>query len=526
MKGSFKKSSLLVVSLVMLLSLLSACGGNGANNGANSSSADEGSTTATKTVNGVDISKHVDLKMFLVGDKPADFDAVYDELNKLIEQDFNASLRVEFLPFSDWTQRYPLVFASGDKVDLIFTSDWAMYDQEAAKGAFAEVTDEVLQKYMPMTWEKQEKVSFEQAKINGKAYFIPNNKATANPSQAIVIRGDLREKYGLPEIKSVDDLEAYYSAVAKNEKGIFAYAASQNNDQFKLLMLQQLNELYFINTNTDYVQTSEEAQSAPNKMEWIYETQMYKDWVTRMKSWADQGFWSKNAISNKTQPRDAFENGTSASLIWNIGTIAMSAQTINKTHPEWKPEIYDITEGGVKYLGRYTGDGMAVADSSENKERAFMLLDKMKFDRKYNELLRLGIEGKHWEPVGDDKWKPGPEQDKYAFGSGGTWGFKNEEFERISVDVPQISVDIDDEWEKFVIQNITSGFRLDDSKIRNEQAAINSSKTKYLPLLELGLVDNVDSSLEKYKEDAKKAGQDKVGLEIQSQLDAYLDRVQ
>ncbi len=527
MQKAIKKLGLSAMAFTMLSAVLAGCSGNkdggSASAPAASGSSPAASSSASAATGGPDLSKHVDLKMFLLGDKPAEFDLVYDELNKLIEEDLNASLRVEFLPFSDWTQRYPLLFASGDKVDLIYTSDWGLYDQEAPKGAFAEVTDEIVQNYMPMTWEKQDKVSFEQAKIGGKAYFVPNNMAALATSNAIVIRGDLREKYGLPPIQNIDDLEAYYSAVAKNEQGIFPYAAAQHNNELRILMFTQLNELSIINGYTDYFHSYQEGDFTVDQVQWIYGSEPYKIWVTKMKSWADQGFWSKNAISNKTQPRDAFENGTSASLVWNLGTVAMSAQKLEKEHPEWKPEVYDITAGGLKYRGRYTGDGMAVAASSENQDRAFMLIDKMKFDRRYNELIRLGIQGKHWEPEGDKQWKPGPNQDKYPFGSGGSWGIKNEEYERISVNEPPIIQQIYSEWQQRVVQPVTSGFRLDDSKIKAELAAVNSAKTKYIPLLELGLVKSVDETLEQYKADAMKAGQDTIGAEINAQLEAYLN---
>ncbi|MFD2117832.1 extracellular solute-binding protein [Paenibacillus yanchengensis] len=519
-----KKSIITMLGLLLIVSLVAACSAGSNTNTASEAGEPSGTEQSPQlTSNGIDISKHVDLKMFLIGDKPADFDNVYDKLNALIKQDLNASLRVEFLPFSDWTQRYPLLFASGDAVDLIYTSDWAMYDQEATKGAFAEVTEEILEKYMPETNKQQTKVSFDQAKINGKAYFVPNDKSAVSNANVIVIRGDLREKYGLPEIKSISDLEAYYDAIAKNEKGIFPYAASQNNNELRSIMLTTLNEMFTINYYSDYYHPLAESELSTPTISWIYGSEPYKIWVEKMKEWADKGYWSKNAISNKTQPRDAFENGTSASLIWNLGTVSMTAQKVQQEHPDWKPEIYDIGEQTIKFLSRFTGDGMAVATASKHKERAFMLLDKMKFDRKYNELMRMGVEGEHWIAVDDNKWEAGPKQDRYPFGSGGTWGVKSENYERTSVTQPEIITVINDKWLEKVKQPATSGFRLDESKIKTELAAVNSAKSKYIPLLELGLVDDVEKVLEQYKAEVMKVGQEKIESEINTQLQQYLD---
>ena len=46
------------------------------------------------------------------GDKPADGDAVLAELNKLIGRDLNATLSIEYLPWSDWQQKYPLLWGA------------------------------------------------------------------------------------------------------------------------------------------------------------------------------------------------------------------------------------------------------------------------------------------------------------------------------------------------------------------------------------------------------------------------------
>jgi putative aldouronate transport system substrate-binding protein len=414
-----------------------------------------------------------------------------EELNKLIKRDLNATVKVEYLSFADYTQRYPLLFATGEKIDLIYTSDWAFYDQEAVKGAFTEVTEDILKTYMPQTWAGQDPLSFEQAKIGGKAYFVPISLTPTASGNAILIRGDLREKYGLPEIKTVDDLEAYFTAVAQNEKGIFPYAASKHNNDIKGLLLNVMNELVVLNNGqADYFHTykgdGKEDVSA-NDLGWLYESEQYIPFVKKMKEWSDKGFWSKNVVANATQPRDAFEQGTSASLIWNIGTLAVTKQSVEKVHPEWKPEIYDISEGKTLMIGKYTGDGMAVPANAPNPERAFMLLDKLKFDEEYNNLVRLGIKGKHWEPEGEDRWKPGPNQEKYRFGSGGSWGFKGEH-ERTSINQPPIVKVLADKRAERMGKPVSLGLRIDNKPIANELAAVNSAKTKYLSLLELGLV--------------------------------------
>jgi len=521
MKNLIKRLVPGIFIVLFLVTTITGCTQKTTSNDGGTSNSD---TASTRTVNGVDISKFTELKMYLIGDKPTDADMVYQELNKLIERDLNAKLNVDFLAFSDYTQKYPLVLASGEDVDLIYTSTWCFYAQEATKGAFVEITEDLLKKYMPMTYEKQPGVSFEQGKINGKTYFVPNNLAGIAGS-VVVIRGDLREKYNIPQIKTLDDLKMYYEAVAKNEKGIFPYAASQNNNEMKVIAFYQKYDVVRLNgVNDDYAYIYTEGDVNADTVKWIYDMPEYLEFLKEMKAWADMGFWSKNAIANSTQPRDAFENGTSASLVWNLGTVGNSARKVNQSNPDWKPEIYDVNPGAVHTKGLYTGDGMAVVATSKNIERSFLLLDRLKFDQEYYELFRFGIKGKHWEAVGADMWRPAADQNNYPFGGGGTWGVKNELFEKRREDELPVERAIYEDW-KSKVDNWKfpyEGFIFDDSKVKNEVAALNSLKAKYIYLLELGLVDDVEKTLAEFKAEAIKAGKEKIDAELRRQLEDYL----
>ena len=45
----------------------------------------------------------------------------------------------------------PLIFASGEDWDIIYTADWCFYNAQATKQGFMRITQEELQKYAPMT---------------------------------------------------------------------------------------------------------------------------------------------------------------------------------------------------------------------------------------------------------------------------------------------------------------------------------------------------------------------------------------
>ncbi len=524
MKLHLRKAAAFILAIVMLAFTVSGCGAQekeGIGEAGGSTAGEQ--TSAVMEYNGNDISRHVDLKMYVIGDKPADADTVVAEINKKTEADLNASLEINYIALSDYEQRYPLLLASGEKFDLIYTSTWAFYSQEATKGAFAEVSGDVLEKYMPLTNEKQSKMAFEQAKIQGKAYFVPKNSPYINNAIPVLIRGDLREKYNIGEINSIEGLEKYFDAVVANEKGIYPYAASQNNVEVAMQVFSSANNFLPISGLDKFYGYKYEGKDVTvDVLKWQYDTPEYLEFVKKMKVWADKGYWSKNAVANTISPRDAFENGTSASLFWNVDTCEATKLSVEASHPEWKPEMADITPGVARAAGMYIGDGVAVLAQSDNIERSFMVLDKMKFDQSYYELERYGIEGVHWVKTGDTTWQPGDKQTAFPVGNATSWGIKNDLYERLQGDASTTSSPIRESLFGNAITELSSGFVFDDSKVKNELAAINETRTKYIPLLELGLVKDVEATLKEFNDMAKTAGKDVLDKEFRAQFEEYL----
>ena len=111
MKKNMKKAAALTLSAVMAAGLLTGCGSSG-NTASTGGSQSTGSTgTGTTTTGGIDLSEHVDLTMYLLGDRSADFDEVYGEINKILEDKLNCSINVEFLSWGEHDTKYSLLFS-------------------------------------------------------------------------------------------------------------------------------------------------------------------------------------------------------------------------------------------------------------------------------------------------------------------------------------------------------------------------------------------------------------------------------
>lgn len=72
------------------------------------------------------------------------------------------------------------------------------------------------------------------------------------------------------------------------------------------------------------------------------------------------------------------------------------------------------------------------------------------------------------------------------------------------------------------ISEITSGFIFDDSAVKSELAALGEVCSQYVPLLELGLVEDVEAALEELNGKCETAGLAKLKEEVTTQYTEYL----
>lgn len=527
-----KKMGLALTSVLAASMILSACGTNnnstnsnstntGANNGTSGKAAanDGGNQSNNQAEDGaIDTSQAVTLKMVMLGPKPADYDQVFGEINKQLKAKVNATVEAEFLDWSDWSQKYPLKFAAGEDFDLVYTSNWAMYNDQATKGGFLELKDDLLSKYMPLTWAAMPKVKWDQARVNGKVYMVPQNQSKEFTDKLILYRDDLREKYKLQPINSAETFQAYLEAVAKNEKGMTPYGLETSDSKVhnldKLLLQQKNNWFEFTDLPLAYKMDDEKGQLFD-----VYDTPEFKALLTYYKDLANKGGWSRNALTNKSDTTGDFKAGKVAAMSHNVTALGGIMAEVNKNHPEWKAALADLAPDGKKSAAISTQNGVAVHATSKHPERALMVLDLLQNDKSLHDLIMYGIAGTNYEAVGDDKFT---KTDKYGnFNSFSNWAW-NSPLNRVDTTYPQAAQDVEKKWADQVYHYKLETFVFDNSKVLNEVTNVGNVMLRYGVPLEYGLVQDTDKGLATLQKQLKAAGIDKIQTELQSQIDAFL----
>ena len=494
MNKIIKKLVSLIMALALVFSLCACSGGD------------------ESVAGGEGTDKFVKLVMYLIGEKPNDYEKALGKLNELIKEDLNAELEVRWMSWGDYSKKYPVLMSSGESFDLIYSVDWINYEGYAQMGAFKDIT-ELLPKFAPKSYEALQKEMLDNVRVDGKLYALPSNSLEINPG-GYVVRGDLMDKYGMESIDSFDDFMDYLKAVKENED-IMPINASPADTLFEFPWeTVGIGQIAY-----DYTKEDSEA------LFFRYEQPEYLHVLERMREGYENGYWSKDVLMNKLSSKEAFLNGTSAaatSNLKNFSDLAAKAKTANPTYdPRWYPKNSNV-ENSLLVAGAY----MSVGSTSKNPERAIMLLERLNTDARYYNLTTYGIEGEHYVINSDGKreFPAGVTMENTGFAPNlaGNWGWNSDILNIDSVEtwegeaIYRNKIAESGKWSAYL------GFVFDRTKVENEIAAISSVATQYGQPLEWGMVDT-EEGLETLKKQYKAAGIEKVMEEAKAQASEYLN---
>ena len=164
-----KKKVLALFLAAMMALAATACSNN--NSGSSSGDSNSSGTTGESTGGEVDTSEHVVINYMTLGDIPTNqTDAALVELNKVLTEKANAEIALRWIEWTDYLTQYNLALASqsGD-LDLVVTAtDWLDAWPNAQKGAFLELTEDLLKTNAPKTWEQVEAAGhWDDCKLDG-----------------------------------------------------------------------------------------------------------------------------------------------------------------------------------------------------------------------------------------------------------------------------------------------------------------------------------------------------------------------
>lgn len=214
-------------------------------------------------------------------------------------------------------------------------------------------------------------------------------------------------------------------------------------------------------------------------------------------------------------------------MVWNLGSCTTYAKQANSENPDWNVTLADPVSSQPKKVNSYINNGVAINVNSKHPERAMMVLNELYTNPTINDMTRFGIEGKHWEAVGDDQYKV-IDESNFGVDSNCNWGWMNETIKRTEYIEDRTALDDTHDamladWNANVKgEHVYDGFNFDSTNVTTQMAAVDAALATYYDPLINGLVSDVDASLEQFKAAMETAGIRDIIAELEKQAAAYV----
>ncbi|OME10762.1 extracellular solute-binding protein [Paenibacillus odorifer] len=505
----------------------------------------------------------VTLNIMLWGDKPKQFDEVVAEFERQTMDTLHLRLNITFTPQADYVNKLKLKLAAGEQVDIVFDAPWMNMNTFIAEGSYANLDQYFGNDKYPGLKQAFSSMYMDNNKITGPdnqihSYGLPLSRYLGELS-TLYYRKDLAAAYGLPSIETYADLLAFFDCVLANDKTLTplvmkndgSYGANDliwgNQDSPSRLGagIWDLNlgpsvsaSVFLKDHQIEGIGLSGEKDEALANFPEPYNH--YDDsWLVTVREWHDKGYIEEEPIVRK-YARDWFTSGKAAAMIEGVSNFEAINVQLKASVPDAELGIFFVQRqmrdklqpNDLLPVNSRAWNYLCLPEASANKESSILFLDWLFACQDHHDLFELGIPGKHWNPVGKDKYTLPENTDisqNYTFpGYLMTW---NPNYIRLSASVPDDLIEyyLYQADEKSYYESPFANFVFNQAPVQAELANPKFSRIRAEDLAyELAMVDHPASSyaeLRKSREVDEALQQDirKIKAELRKQLQNYLE---
>jgi putative aldouronate transport system substrate-binding protein len=436
-----------------------------------------------------------------------DLRAVEVAANEIIEPAIGA--RLELIPIelgAEYDTVLTTMAASGEVCDLVYTSWWTFdYWQKAALGAFLPLGD-LLEAHAPTILAKFPDYIWATATVDGEVYAIPHTVRAAGPHGWVLMR-EMVEKHNFDvgSIEEFTDVEPLLAAIIESDPDLIVLTHGRNGTWEAFSSIHNLEEIIGGDTGVGF--RRDEAGVTVIDM---FTTPEYREFLEIQRRW-----WNDNYVW------DEAPFGTPGRINEGVVATFTNRDLISPTANFGGKEYINVPLGPA-IIRRNTAlpHSTAICRTSQNADKAVMLMDLIHSNRELVNLLTFGIEGRHYELDAEGRVVSIPDSG-YDY-SRRTWMFGDEIADtlRWATEAPDF-LDLHAAALEASIPSKLLGFQLDTEPIRAELSQLQAVVDEYLPQLNTG-AGNYEELLPAFLEQRQAVGIDNIIAEIQSQIDAWL----
>lgn len=503
-----KKMRMILAFLLVVVMAFTACNSQDITSEAENASV----TEADSTQEAEETLEHVNLTWYYIGSPQSGADEVYAAANEIIKEKINATVDFQCIDWGSYDDKMNLMINAGEEFDICFTSNWSNnYVQNVQKNAFLPL-DDLLKEYAPTLSEMIPDSFWDATRVEGEIYGIINYQISTM-TNSFTINKELADKYDLDvsSIENYEDIEPFLAALKENESDVIAINNHAKAGSFWGLNLARLGFDEIAGRNIPgVIRISDDSLEVINQ----FETDEFVEYAILMRDWYEKGYIRSDAISINDDTADMQAGNIG---VYQEGNYSPSSEADNNA--KWGFETYAVPiSDPVLLTSSIIATMQGISRTSNNPERAMMLMELVNTDVELYNLLSYGIEGQHYEKLEDGTIRLTEDSDynpgtKWLFGSTGNAYL----LEGSSPDV----------WEKTVEMNESGipspllGFTFDSEPVNSQIAQCNSVIDEYIAAIDTGSMD-IDTILPEFQEKLRKAGAQDIIDEMQRQINEWL----
>lgn len=496
----------LLAGITAATMLLAGCGqGDSASTGStDASGAASGSESGTGEVTSV--------RWITAGTPQTGMDQVLEEVNKLLAERYGLELQLEIYDYGSYDEKMNMLISSGEEFDVCFTTQsWLnKYQPNVSRGAFLAL-DDLIDEHAPDLKEVLPEFLFEQARVDGSIYAIPNYQICYD-SFGFMMRKDLVEKYNFDweNVKTEEDMYPFWDAIRDNEPGLYPVGdlsiQAFEDDYVAMRMIQDYYTVAGSGASSFYIKKGDDSYT----VDWYPD--VVKEYRREFGELYEKGYIRDDIITLQDDSADI----TAGKYASRLGIIKPGGEAEQKQLAGGYDYVQiALTEPFVNSLSARAAMN-AVSSSSKNPEAAIRMIDVMNTDKEIFNMLNFGIEGTNYT-MEDGFVKEIPDSG-YFFNSG--WALGNQ-FNAYLVEGQQEGV-----WEETMEINNNaevspiSGFSFNEDPVATAMAQMSSVTSEYKFI---GLYDDFDTRFEEFRTKMEQAGVEEYKEEVQNQLNEWLE---
>lgn len=481
------------------------------------------STKVYKTTNKTQPNQIKTLKWLVPGEKYKDSERVFTEFNKQLKEVLpNIVVEFEIINQSEYRERWDMMMATNETVDLAWTGSMFIYDEEVRKGSFLAV-DYLLQEYgQEMLTEIPHKV-WEKQKIDDKIYSIPIYGRVYSENYALKVSKSLMDQFGdIQEIGRVNQSNLYtteecykgFEEFLENVQEAGAIGTGASCQTFKKLAQKGYEGIYGINSPFVF-KYFENDLKIYNK----YKLNSYQLYYKIMADWYQKGYIRQDILK---VPNSQSDDGKINGNVLYIDSYSPNSIIVDTMDNDYLMEVQALD--GYNYISNGANmNATVIPKTAKHPEHAMKLLNLLN-SKNGKDLLRLilnGFEGEHYIRTNDNRLRRiMDESNNYLYMlPQNVIANKYNNFEYVPGEFRELQA-----YNKNALISPIAGFELDTRMIISELAQVNIIVDEYEDLLSCGVLQEWEDVYHEFIDKMEKAGSDKIINEIQKQVNTYYEK--